>query len=105
VPNLALDPTTGTLHVAYYDSEDARGRFVHATCGPGGTKCKVLGAINSTPFATLATARHTSSSVGDYEALVVDDKRRVLHAVWAQPIDEAGKPITRIFHAQAKLKK
>lgn len=105
VPNLALDPTTGTLHVAYYDSEDARGRFVHASCGPGGTKCKVLGAINSTPFATLATARHASTSVGDYEALVLDDKRRVLHAVWAQPIDEAGKPITRIFHARAKLKK
>jgi hypothetical protein len=105
VPNLALDPRTGTLHVAYYDSEDVRGRFVHATCGPGGTKCKVLGAINSTPFATLGTARHASSSVGDYETLVFDDKRRILHAVWAQPIDEAGKPITRIFHAQAKLKK
>ncbi len=105
VPNLALDPTTGTLHVAYYDSEDAPGRFVHASCGPGATRCKILGAINSTPFATLSTTRHSTKWVGEYEGLVVDDKRRVLHAVWAQTVDEARQPITRIFHAQAKLNK
>ena len=38
-------------------------------------------------------------------SLVVDDKRRVLHAIWAQPIDDNGKPTARIFHAQAKLNK
>jgi hypothetical protein len=105
VPNLALDPVTGTLHLAYYDSEGVPGRFVHATCGPGGTHCKVLGAINSQPFAVLSTARHSSKWVGEYEALVVDAKRRALHAVWSQTIDEAGKPITRIFHARAQLNK
>ncbi|HEY5949480.1 MAG TPA: sialidase family protein, partial [Kofleriaceae bacterium] len=105
VPNLALDAATGTLHVAYYDSEGAPGRFVHATCGPGATKCKLVGSINSTPFATLSLARHTSKSVGDYASLVVDDKRRLLHAVWAQPVDETGKAIARVFHGTAKLAK
>jgi hypothetical protein len=105
VPNLALDPATGTLHVAYYDSEGAAGRFVHASCGPGVAKCKVHGAINSLAFSTLSTARHSSKWLGEYEALLVDAKRRILHAVWAQTNDEAGRPVTRIFHAQAKLKK
>jgi hypothetical protein len=105
VPNVALDSTTGTLHIAYYDSEGAVGRFAHATCGVGGTKCKQLGAVNSAPFATLSTARHSSKWLGEYEGLVVDDKRRVLHAVWSETVDEGGKPITRIFHASAKLPK
>lgn len=105
VPNLALDPATGTLHVAYYDSEGAPGRFVHASCAPGARKCSVHGAINSLPFAALSTAPHTSRSVGEHEALLVDAKRRVLHAVWAQTIEEAGKPVTRLFHARARLKK
>ena len=103
VPNLALEAATGTLHVAYYDSEGAPGRFVHATCGPGATKCAVRGAINSVPFTTLSTARQSSKWVGDYEALAVDDKRKLLHAVWAQTVAESGQPITRIFRATAKL--
>src|SRR5262249_55690447 len=39
VPNLALDPTTGTLHVAWYDSAGAPGRFAHAACAIGAAKC------------------------------------------------------------------
>jgi hypothetical protein len=105
LPALAVDPTTGTLHVAYYDSEGAPGRFVHASCGPGVTKCKVHGAINSTPFTTLSLGRNSSKWVGDYAGLAFDSTRRVLHATWAQTIDENGQPITRIFHAAAKLKK
>ena len=103
VPNVALDAKTGTLHVAYYDTEGER-RFAHASCVAGGTKCKVLGAINSQPFAALSTVRHSSKWLGEYQSLLVDDKRRVLHAVWSQTVDESGKPITRVFHASAKLK-
>jgi hypothetical protein len=102
VPNLALDPRTGTLHLAYYDSEGAP-RFAHATCTPGAAKCTVKGAINSQPFAALSTERHGSKWIGEYESLLVDDKRRVLHAVWTQPVDEAGTIVSRIFHAQTKL--
>lgn len=104
IPNLALDPTTGTLHVAYYDTEGAPGRFVHASCATGGVKCKVHGAINTVPFATLSTARHSRTWIGEYQSLVVDAKRRKLHAVWAQVVDEAGAKVSRIFHSSAKLK-
>jgi hypothetical protein len=104
VPTLALDPKTGTLHVAYYDTEGATGRFVHASCAAGGVRCKVLGAINTVPFATLSTGRHGRTWIGDYESLVVDASRRTLHAVWAQVVDEAGAKVSRIFHSSAKLK-
>ncbi len=102
VPNLALDPTTGTLHVAYYDS--APNRFAHAACTPGLGKCTQLGAINSQPFAALSTVRHGSKWIGEYESLLVDDKRRVLHALWSQPIAEGDKIVSRVFHATAKLR-
>jgi len=104
VPNLALDPTTGTLHIAYYDTEGAPGRFVHASCATGGVKCKVLGAINTVPFASLSTGRHSRTWIGEYQSLLVDAKRRTLHAVWAQVVDEAGAKVSRIFHSSAKLK-
>jgi photosystem II stability/assembly factor-like uncharacterized protein len=105
IPNLAIDAATGTLHVAYYDSAGARGRFAHASCGPGVTKCKLHGAINSTRFAGLSLTRHTPTWLGDFESLVVDDKRRQLHAVWAQSVEEGSGPVMRVFHAVAKLKK
>ena len=103
VPNLALDPTTGTLHVAWYDSRGPHGRFAHATCRPGARACTQVGAINDVPFATLSTVRHAAPWVGEAQALVIDDRRRTLHAVWAQPIDEQGTIVSRIFHAAAKL--
>jgi hypothetical protein len=96
VPNLALDPTTGTLHVAWYDSRGG-GRFAHAVCPPGAATCTQLGAISDTPFA-LSTALDVSS-VGEHESLVIDDKRRTLHAVWTQPVDG----VAHVFHAAAKL--
>lgn len=102
VPNLALDPTTGALHLAWYDSRGG-GRFAHAVCTPGATRCKQTGAINDVPFATLATVRHAAAWIGGSETLLVDDKRRRLHAVWAQPIDEAGRAISRVFSATATL--
>jgi hypothetical protein len=104
VPNLALDPTTGTLHVAYYDSQGAAGRFVHATCGAGLVACTPWGAINSQPFAALSTERHGSKWLGEYESLLVDDKRRILHATWTQPVTENGAAVAHVFHATAKLR-
>ena len=103
VPNLALDPTTGTLHVAWYDSDGAPGRYAHASCAPGLARCTPLGAINSVPFAALSTERHGAKWIGEYESLVVDDAHRVLHAVWTEPVAEGDKVVARIFHATAKL--
>jgi hypothetical protein len=63
----------------------------------------VKGAINSLPFAALSTERHASKWIGEYESLLVDDRRHVLHAVWTQPVDDGGTIVSRIFHATAKL--
>ena len=99
VPNLALDPVTGTLHVAYYDNAGRdrqvrsrelhdRRREVHA--------CRRDQAL---PFATLSLGRGGANTVGDHESLFVDAKRRVLHALWAQPVVENDTTVTRVFHA------
>jgi hypothetical protein len=103
VPNLALDPSTGAVHVAWYDSVGAPGRFAHAVCAPGLVKCTPQGAINSLPFAALSTERHGAKWVGEYAALVVDDARRVMHAFWTQPVAEGDRVVSRIFHAGVKL--
>lgn len=102
VPNLALDPTTGTLHVAWYDNRGT-GRFAHATCKPGAVSCAQSGAINGAPFAALSMERDAPRWLGESAALIVDDKRRTLHAVWAEPVDEQGTVVARIFHATAAL--
>lgn len=106
VPTVALDDKTGELHVVYYDNEGGAGRFAHTACTPSprGMKCAQRGAINSAPFA-LSTVRHGASWLGDYESLVVDTKRRALHAVWTQPVLDDGKLVSRIFHARAALAK
>lgn len=81
VPNIALDDATGTVHLAYYEGNP--GNFVHAACTAAG-KCKVTGAINAAPF-TLSTARSAPKFVGDRATLLVDSKRRALHALWTEP--------------------
>jgi hypothetical protein len=98
VPQLALDPTRGTLHLAWYDNRGG-GRFAHATCTPGAQKCTQLGAINDAPF-VLSAERLTPASIGERATLLVDDKRRTLHAVWAEPTAEGA----RVQHASAKLR-
>jgi hypothetical protein len=104
VPAAALDPTTGRLHVAWYDSRGA-GRIAHAACAPGAASCTARGAISDAPFAALSTVRHAPRWVGEHLGLVVDDRRRALHAVWAQPIadGDSGAVAAQIFHASATL--
>lgn len=53
------------------------------------------------PFAGFSTV--PGKWIGDYATLLVDAKRRLLHAAWTQPVEEAGKIITHVFHAQSKL--
>lgn len=104
VPTLALDAATGMLHVGYYDTSGAPGRFAHASCGPGLAKCAPRGAIESDAFAALSLVRHAANAVGDGASLTFDDRRRILHAVWAEPIADAqGRVASRIAHAAATL--
>jgi hypothetical protein len=104
VPSLAVDAATGTLHLAYYDTSGAPGRFAHAICSAGLAKCLLRGAIGTVPFADLSLVRNAANEVGDYASLLFDDRRRVLHAIWTQPIINAeGNVVSRIFHASARL--
>ena len=102
VPQLALDATTGTVHIAWFDNRGG-GRFARASCSVGASKCQQLGAISEAPFA-LSFERFTPAWIGEHAALVVDDKRRMLHAVWAQPVVEGAGVATRIMHAVATLR-
>ena len=104
VPNLALDPVTGTLHLAYYDNVGVVGRFVHATCNVGAASCSPWGAINSEPFAALPLGRRTPITIGDRERITLDAKRRVLDVVWAQPVVANATTVVRTFHATARLR-
>lgn len=105
VPQLALDPTRGVVHVAWYDNHGG-GRFAHARCTASGTTapaCTQLGAINATPF-VLAAERLTPTSIGDRATLLVDDARRTLHAVWSEATVVDGSATARVMHATAKLR-
>ncbi len=104
VPNLALDPVTGTLHLAYYDNVAAIGRFVHATCNVGAASCTPWGAINSEPFAALPLGRKSPITIGDRERITLDAKRRSLEVVWAQPVVANAATVVRTFRATATLR-
>lgn len=100
-PQLALDPTTGALHVTWYDSRGTR--YAHAVCADGLRLCRQLGRINDVPFARLSLSRRGSRSASESSALLVDTARRTLHAVWSQPVAIDSGPEGRIFHAKARL--
>ncbi len=100
-PQLALDPTTGSVHVAWYDSRG--NRFAHGACLEGLRACRQLGRINDAPFAALSLSLHGETSASETTALLIDGPRRTLHAVWSQPVATDAGPEGRIFHAKAKL--
>jgi hypothetical protein len=102
-PAAALDPETGKLHVTWLENRDGTGALAYAVCEPGGARCGPSEAVSDAPFASYRFERHLSAWLGDYGALVLDPKRRWLHAVWTQPVFEDGAPTSRIFHARARL--
>ncbi len=104
LPRLAVDPTTGDVHASWYDSSDG-GRLAHARCTPGARGCVQMGAINDVPFAAFTLSRESGATLGDAHALIVDDARRRLHAVWTQPIDVDGVPTSRVRTAAMALRR
>lgn len=101
-PALAVDPASGTLHVAWLDTRGG-GRFAHATCGAGATRCRERGRISDAPFAARSTGAGTPRSLGEHARLVIDPARRALHAVWTQPVATPAGPAARVFAARARL--
>jgi len=91
VPVLALDPTTGALHVAWYDNR-GRARFAHAVCAVGLATCTETGSISKGPSSPAVLELDGAS---EQAVLLVDDRSRVMHALWVE--------IAEIVHATAKL--
>jgi hypothetical protein len=80
------------------------GTVAYSVCTSEGKKCSPNEAISEQPFAAFGFARYSSKSLGDGNALLFDAKRKAIHAVWTQPIDEGGNPVSRIFVSSAKVK-
>lgn len=92
LPAIAVDPTTGTVHVAYYVDQT----FARTTCTPGATRCTRRGAIGPSAF---TTARFGRDWLGQRASLEIDARARTIRATWVAPQDG----IARVMTATAKL--
>lgn len=102
VPEIVVDPRTHKLHITWLDGR-AGGRLAHAVCAPGGKTCSPSESISDQPFAAYSYLRQGAAWLGEYYGLALDPKRKLLHAIWTQPVLENGAAISRILHAQASL--
>jgi hypothetical protein len=102
VPNLALDPTDGTLHVTFYENRGGAGHVSYTSCKPAGGTCSAV--VRASPdMAAYELVRHSSKWLGEYESLVIDPKRKILHAVWTHTVQEGAHAIGRLRYATRKL--
>jgi hypothetical protein len=102
-PHLALDPASGTVHVTWLENRSGSGALAYAACEPGGQKCGANESVSAAPFLSYSFERHLPAWLSEYGSLVLDPKQRWLHAVWTQPVEEHGEPVSRIFWARMKL--
>jgi hypothetical protein len=102
VPNLAIDPAGGTLHLTYFENRGGKGHLAYTTCKPAGGPCAP--AVRASPdMAAYELVRHSSKWLGEYGSLLVDPKRKLLHSVWTHTVQEGEHAIARLFHATRKL--
>jgi hypothetical protein len=107
VPTAALDSATGKIHITWFDNRSGSGSLAYAACSlgdKGHMRCSANENVSDTPFASFGFARHSTKWLGEYNSLMVDEKHKLLHAVWTQTVDEGGTPVGRIFTSSAKLK-
>jgi hypothetical protein len=103
VPNLAIDPASGTLHVSFYENRGGGGHLAYTTCKPAGGGCAAV--VRASPdMAAYELARHSSKWLGEYAVLVLDPKRKVLHAVWTHTVQEGAHAIGRMRYATRPAK-
>lgn len=102
VPNLALDPTTGTVHLTFFENRGGGGHLAYTSCKPGGRSCAPV--VRASPdMAAYELVRHSSKWLGEYEALLFDPQRNILHAVWTHTVHEGNHAIGRLRYASRKL--
>lgn len=104
LPAAALDPSTGKVHIVWLENRAGGGAAAYATCDKAGTSCAKNEAVSDAPFATFGYGRGSAATLGDSIAVIVDSKHKLLHALWAQPVDEGGAATARVFHSAAKLR-
>jgi hypothetical protein len=105
-PHLALDPKTSKVHLSWLDNRDGHGALAYAVCSAatnGDITCSANERISDAPFAKFSFERHLPAWLSEYGSLVVDSERRLIHAVWTQPVLEGGDAHSRIFYASAPL--
>jgi hypothetical protein len=105
MPQAALDPRTGDLHITWVENRTGRGGVAHARCESGGARCAANDAVSDAPFASYELLRFSPKWMGEYGSLFVDTRRATLNAVWTQPVaDGVGNaPTARIFFASSPL--
>jgi hypothetical protein len=102
VPNLAIDPADGTLHITFLENRGGGGHLAYTTCKPAGGGCAPV--VRASPdMAAYELVRHSSMWLGEYDALVLDPTHRVVHAVWTHTAQEGEHPIGRLRHATRSL--
>ena len=102
VPNLALDPASGTLHLTYLENRGGKGHLAYTSCKPAGGPCAP--AVRASPdMAAYELVRHSSKWLGEYGALVVDPKRKLLHSVWTHTVQEGEHAVARLRYATRPL--
>jgi hypothetical protein len=108
VPTATLDPATGRVHIIWFENRSGTGALAYASCienkNKNGVVCSPNETVSDIPFAAYGFARHSPKWLGEYNSLVLDPRHKLLHAVWTQPVDEGGKPVSRIFTSAARLK-
>ncbi len=104
MPAAALDPATGKIHLVWLENRSGAGAVGYSACAAGGEKCSKNEQVNETPFAAFGFAKHSTSTVGDYISVLVDSKKKTVHALWTQPVDEGGAIAARIFHSSARAR-
>jgi hypothetical protein len=102
-PSVAVRPSTGEIHVVWKEDRSGKGGVAYAICKPGGTRCSPNEAVNDQPFAAYSLGRFNPRWLGEYDTLLLDEKRRKLHVVYTATVDEGGKAVSRIFVATRKL--
>ena len=101
VPDLAVS-AGGDLHATWYEYAGGAGYRAYTRCASGGARCDVPVAIGP-PMARYELVRHSPRWLGEYTALVVDDKHRALHALWTQIIGDDTASAGRIVHTRTRL--
>ncbi len=105
MPQAALDPRTGALHVTWLENRTGQGGVAHARCESGGARCSANDAVSGAPFAAYELLRMSPRWLGEYGSLFFDRRRATLNAVWTQTVADGpgGAPSARIFLASSRL--